>query len=213
MVEAGFSPKKLVYIPTFVSTKKIKINYENIKRQIVYLGRIDETKGVHILLKAIKILQEDNLNDFLCVIAGSGPYEYLRQLKTYIKKYNIKNVHFVGQLDKQELDKLLQKSLFSISPSIWYDNMPNSVLESLATGTPAIAPNHGSFPEIIKNGDTGLLFNPGDGKDLSFKISTLLDNEDMLRKMRQKARKYIKEKHSSEKHYESLINLCYKLID
>ena len=75
---------------------------------------------------------------------------------------------------------LLQKSLFSVAPSLLYDNMPNSVLESLAAGTPAIASNHGSFPEIIINGDTGLLFNPGDVKDLSNKIKILLDNKKLL---------------------------------
>lgn len=211
MIEAGFSPKKLVHIPTFIRNNEIKNCVENKKRQIIYLGRVDETKGIHILLKAIKILQEESFRDFYCVIAGSGPDDYIKRLQDYLKKNNIRNVYFAGQLEKIKLYELLQESLFSVAPSLWYDNMPNSVLESLAAGTPAIASNHGSLPEIIRNGETGLLFNPGDAKDLSNKIKILLDNKELIIKMSKNAKKYIKENHSPEKHYENIMHLYDEL--
>jgi len=211
MIEAGFSPEKLVHIPTFISNNEIKSCVANKKRQIIYSGRVDETKGVHILLKAIKILQEKSFRNFHCIIAGSGPDDYKNRLQDYLKENNIRNVHFTGHLEKIKLDELLQESLFSVAPSLWYDNMPNSVLESLAAGTPVIASNHGSFPEIITNGDTGLLFNPGNAKDLSNKIKNLLDNKHLLIKMSKNAEKYIKEKHSPERHYENIMYLYDKL--
>jgi glycosyltransferase involved in cell wall biosynthesis len=211
MIEAGFSAERLIHIPTFISNDEIKNCVVNKKRQIIYLGRVDETKGVHILLKAIKILQEESFRDFYCVIAGFGPYDYIKRLQDYLKENNIRNVYFVGQLEKIKLYELLQQSLFSVAPSLLYDNMPNSVLESLAAGTPVIASNHGSFPEIIIDGDTGMLFDPGDTTDLSNKIKILLGNNELPIKMSKNAKKYIKENHSPEKHYENIMNLYDKL--
>lgn len=211
MIEAGYSPAKLIHVPTFINSVHISNQQINKKRQIIYIGRIDKTKGVHVLLKALKILQDGYYPEFDCIIAGSGPVDYKNNLTSYIEKNNIKNVFFTGQLEKRELFKLVRESLFSIAPSLWYDNMPNSVLESLALGTPVLASNHGSFPEILKNGDTGLLFVPGDAQDLSTKIKFLFNNRDLLGEMSKNAIEYIIKSHSPDKHYHNIIGLYDKL--
>jgi glycosyltransferase involved in cell wall biosynthesis len=206
MIEAGFSPKKLIHIPTFIDIEEIKKNEISRKRQIIYIGRIDNTKGLHILLEAVKLLYEENVREFQCVIAGSGQIEYLKQIRDYIKKNGIRNVHLTGYLEKRKIFELLQESLFSICPSLSYDNMPNSMLESLAVGTPVIASNHGSFLEVINN-KTGLLFKPGDPNDLSIKIKYLFNNPKLITDMSKNAKIYIKENHSPKIHYENLMQL------
>lgn len=209
MIEAGFSPEKLVHVPTFINNNSLANNTIK-KKQIVYLGRIDRTKGVHILLEAIKILQKKSIKDFKCIIAGSGPDDYRKQLQKYLKSNNIHNVHFTGQINKAQINDLLKASLFSVAPSLWYDNMPNAALESLAMGTPVIASNHGSFPEIIKNKSNGLLFEPQNIEDLTRKIEFLFNNSDIVSIMSENAKTYIKNKHSPHQHYLKIINLYNK---
>lgn len=212
MIEAGFLPEMLVHVPTFIDNNTLR-NKTKKSNQIIYLGRIDRTKGVHLLLEAIKILHKNSFDNFKCIIAGTGPDRYRNQLQRYLKSNNISNVHFTGQLDKTQLNVLVQASIFSVAPSLWYDNMPNAVLESLALGTPVIASNHGSFPEIIKNGSNGLLFEPHDTEDLSRKMEFLLDNNDVISMMSENAETYIKNNHSPHQHYIKLMDLYSELIN
>jgi glycosyltransferase involved in cell wall biosynthesis len=213
MIEAGYSASNLVHVPTFINNTE-NLRQENPKkRQIIYSGRLDKTKGVHILLEALKIVQKNSCPQIDCIIAGSGPDDYKKSLNSYIKKNELMNVHFTGQLEKSMLLNLVQESLFSVAPSLWYDNMPNSVLESLSVGTPAIASNHGSFPEFIKNDDTGLLFKPGDPLDLAKKIEILLHNDEIINKLSKNAVKYIRQNHSPEQHYKDIMQLYQKITD
>ncbi len=62
-----------------------------------------------------------------------------------------------------------------------------AALESMACGTPVIAANAGGLPELIRDGENGLLFNNGDTDEAVGKILSLLQNQDLYNKMRQKA--------------------------
>ena len=67
-----------------------------------------------------------------------------------------------GHLDEAAVMELLQSSLVSVVPSLWYENMPNSMLESFACGTPVIASDLGSMHDMLCGTQAGLLFRPGD---------------------------------------------------
>ncbi|MDD3663546.1 MAG: glycosyltransferase, partial [Candidatus Pacebacteria bacterium] len=78
-----------------------------------------------------------------------------------------------------------------IIPSIWYENMPLSMLEALNLGTPVIASEIGGMPEIVKTGYNGLLFKPGDKEDLVKKINSI--NSYDLKRLSQQARSSTKD--------------------
>ena len=63
-----------------------------------------------------------------------------------------------GQIAHSKVYKLFEDSIFSIIPSKWHDNLPNSLIESLSNGVPVISPNYGCFPEFIINEKNGLLY-------------------------------------------------------
>jgi glycosyltransferase involved in cell wall biosynthesis len=96
-------------------------------------------------------------------------------------------------------------------PSVWYDNLPNSILESYASGKPVIASNIGSFPEIVEQDITGLLFEVGNSDDLAEKMEYLLDNKDKIVTMGKKAREKVETEFSPQRHYDLLIELFKKL--
>lgn len=210
MVEGGLDKNKFIHIPTFVYLPE-QSNLKKKENQFVYTGRIEYVKGVHILLKAMKLLSKDSIS-YSLKLAGNGDEEYINELKDYIKKNQVKDIEFVGSLNKNELKILLSESSFSVTTSLWYDNMPNAVLESLSCGIPVIAPRHGCFPEMIMDGINGMLYNPSDEIDLSIKIKYLLDNSKLSERMGKEAIEFVKEKHSPEKHYMQLMNIKESLL-
>ena len=66
----------------------------------------------------------------------------------------------MGNLNKEDLSTLLGGALFSVVPSIWYENLPNSILESYASGTPVLASDIGSLSSFVTRNETGYLFQP-----------------------------------------------------
>lgn len=210
MVEGGWEPKKMVHLPTLVNIQE-NLDASKKLKQIIFIGRLDHTKGVHILLEAMRFLKAQNIEDYNCLIAGSGEKEYIEQLNLYIKTNGLSNVMLLGNVEKEQLYDNIKSSMFSIAPSLWYENIPNSVLESMAQGTPVIASNHGSYLELVKDGETGLLFEPGNVEDLSEKIKFLFANPELCREMGDKCIKFVKENNSAEVHYEKLMDIYSSL--
>ena len=127
------------------------------------MGRLSEEKGVEILLKTWKGFPESRL-----IIAGDGP-DRERLVSSYGQ---IANVTFVGKKTHQEIIALMKECRALIFPSIWYEGLPLTIIEALATGTPVIASRLGAMQEMILHGENGLLFAPGDTNLLSRAIDT-----------------------------------------
>lgn len=210
-IQAGFDINKLVHVPTLVN---IKTNFSTVnKNKIIYVGRLDYTKGVHLLLRAVKILQTKYaIKDYEYIIAGSGDPQYVTELNEYISVHNLQKVRLLGHVGKSELDSLLKESIALVAPSIWYDNMPNSVLESFALGTPVIASNIGSLPEIVIDEYNGLLFKPNDSDDLAEKIIKLILDQDKAEQLGENAYNFVMQNHSADIHYQKLMEVYNTLF-
>ena len=210
MVNSGWPKEKFSHLPSFAFVPE-NISYKKNPNQIIYSGRLEYIKGVHHLLQAVKILSETHNIRVRLKLAGNGNEKYILELKNYCSKNNLSEVEFMGNLNKQELFKHIQESVFSVIPSLCYDNLPNSALESLSLGTPLIGTNHGCFPELVKEKDTGILFEPGNADDLAVKMKFLLDNPKLCSEMSNRSVTYIKENHSPEKHYYALMSVIEKI--
>ncbi len=157
-----FKSNKFVHIPTFVDTavKNNRVSFEyNPEKEIklCYFGRIDKDKGIDILLEAI-IQLIDSGYPITIDLFGNDTSDYCKKL---VDGYNLKDydaIRFKGFLSKSDLDVFLPNYHFSVVPSRWYDNMPNSLIESCVYGTPVIANKIGSLKELINDGQNGFLF-------------------------------------------------------
>lgn len=130
------------------------------KDYVLYFGRYSKEKGVNTLIDVCK-----SLPDIKFVFAGTGPLEGELQ--------GIKNIENVGFKTGDELETLIAQARFTIYPSQWYENCPFSVMESQMFGTPVLGANIGGIPELIRDGETGELFESGNKKELRQKIEKL----------------------------------------
>lgn len=167
LIEWGWSEEQVVYMPHFVNNKRIEAQR---KPQVAFVGRLVEEKGVDVLVDAARILQQ-SLPELRIIIAGTGPLE--ESIHSRITAEHIRNVELRGFVSGSNLDTLVAESLAIIMPSVWYENAPMSIYESLAIGTPVIGSRSGGIPELITEGENGYLFEPADSEELAKKIEML----------------------------------------
>jgi len=214
MLDAGYPESKLTCIPTFNNIEHFSPTDGYSKSDyIAYCGRIAELKGVHVLLEAMAHLKKKNCADLRLKIAGTGDPKYIDACRRQIAGMRLEtNVEFVGELNTEQLPEFLANALFSVVPSLSFENLPNSLIESLACGTPVIASNIGSLKGCIENGRNGFLFNPGDSLDLADKIATCLGNETFLNAMAINARLEAEAEYSPGNHINKLMKVFNELL-
>lgn len=203
----GLPSSKIAHIPTFFNFQSIpeapEISYQPFA---LYIGRIEPEKG---LLTMVKAFESTGFNLKIIGFSTSG---YDDELKSYLKNRN-ENVEFLGRKSFNEIQDYLRKCAFTIVPSEWYDNFPNTILESYAFRKCVIATNIGSLKEMILNGETGLLFKIKDYQDLREKITYLFDNSDECRRLGSNAFARLNTEYSETEHYTKLMKIFSSVID
>ena len=185
------------------------------KNQIVFAGRIDETKGVDIMLKAWKVYcnevigdSKDNENRKL-IICGTGPLE--DWCKVYIQENGLSNVVLMGRVEHDEVIRLMSESRAMILPTRWYEGFPMSVVESFSVGTPVIGPDMGNVGAIIEDGRTGYKYEDGNVQDIVDAIKRALDSEvatdNGADSMNESVYKEYLDKYTEDKNYEMLMDI------
>ena len=163
LIEWGWPPEQLVYIPNFVETQHLKPVFEA-QDYFLFAGRLAPEKGlvtlIHAAAKAgVKL-----------VIAGTGPDE--AELHALVKTLNA-DVTFAGYVTGEKLHRLIGEARALVLPSEWYENAPVSILEAYALGTPVIGARIGGIPEMIREGETGLTAEAGNAGDLAAQLSQM----------------------------------------
>ena len=169
----GVSEQKIKTIYNFIPENFINFNNSNINEKnqdpyLLYFGRISEEKGIDVLLDAL-LLTNSKIN---LKIVGEGPDS--EKLKTKIKNNNLsERVEILGHKVGEELKNLILNSKAVVIPSLWHENMPFSLIETLVLKRPVIISRVGGMPELIKEGFNGLSFKPGNIPELAQKIDLL----------------------------------------
>jgi glycosyltransferase involved in cell wall biosynthesis len=130
---------------------------ETIGESILYFGRLSIEKGVHILLQTAKLTPNINYR-----IAGVGPEK--NNLEKYVKDNNLKNVVFLGFLEKEKLATEITEARLIVVPSIWYEVFGLNITESMIKGKVVLGANIGAISEILP---PELLFLPNNPHDLA----------------------------------------------
>lgn len=201
----GFDKNKICYIPTFSNEKENNTN--KVGDYGLYFGRISEEKGVKYVVKAYEKLDQNHK----LKIMGDDTTEEAKKIKQYIEEKHITNVELLGFKEGIELETIIKNSKFVLVPSIWYENLPNTILEAFSYAKPVIATNIGSLTETIEDGKNGFLFELGNVEQLKEKILKM-DNDDLVRKIGKNNVKTLRENYSVDKHYKNLISIFNELL-
>lgn len=149
---------------------------------LLSLGVVSKRKGQADLVRALDHLLADpapaprqNLRLFLVGYCPDTPY--VQNLKQFVSDRKLDNVvKITGLLSYQHSMSLLKRADILVQPSPLPDPYPNVVIEAMLAGKPVIATRTGGIPEMIEDGQTGLLCQPEQPADLADKIKMLLDN-------------------------------------
>jgi len=192
----GFAGR-IVHLPNVFLADRIRPSRSAAGRRIVFAGRLAPEKGVETLLEAVGGLSAE------VRIIGSGPS--LAALKRISERQTLSSISFPGHLPFPRLVDEIRDSLFVVCPSEWYENLPYAVLEAFAAGKPVVASRIGGLPEIVREGETGLLFEPGDAAGLRRQMRRLLDDPGEAERMGANARAYVETSFEPNRAYDRLM--------
>ncbi len=163
----------------------------------VFVGRLSAEKGLDTLLAAWSRLKEP----LSLKIVGGGPLEeQVRQAAAADDRIDV-----VGPRPLDEVLSIVGNAAFLIMPSVWYETFGRTIAEAFAKGTPVVTSRLGAPAELVTDGKTGLLFEPGDADDLALKVRQLTRDGDALRTMRKAARRQYEKKYTAENNYDRLM--------
>ena len=167
----------------------------DIKKQILFWGRMAEQKGVDLLLRSFQRVRE-RIKDATLVLVGEGAcraaYEKLSETLGVGS-----GVQFQGWKDVEGILGLAQESAVGVFPSR-IESFGLAVAEAMATGLPVVATRVGALPEIIEDGRTGRLVEPEDVDGLAECLVAILQNPLKYREWGVKAGPLVAEKHNWE---------------
>ncbi len=188
MYANSYSTKKDLIENYGVEESKIAVYYNAVKmyslkqssvqqKKLVYAGRMSYSKGIDTLLDSMPLILVKFPQTQLILIGGILEGNEIQIYKEKCKKLLIEeNVLFVGNKSKQYVLQEFCNAYLTIVPSL-VEAFGFVVIESFSVKTPVVGSNTSGIAEIIRNKEDGLLFEPGDSRDLAVKIIYLLENE------------------------------------
>jgi glycosyltransferase involved in cell wall biosynthesis len=205
-VNAGFSPDSLTVIPRGIDPQYI-IDEADLPSdfhergdktiRMMYAGRLDTDKGVHIAIEALGRLSDYPWNITLDIM-GDGEQAYMEHLQDLIQMYGLeKRVNFLGHQPREKVLAAYKKVDLALLPSIWVEPFGNVVLEALAHGVPMIATDQGGPSETITHRENGLLVPPNDAAAMADAIQMLVSEPDLMANIRRKGLQIVREKYNS----------------
>ncbi len=198
LVEGGVDPDRISRVPNFVDIERFQPRGEKEEDYFLYFGRLSAEKGLDLLIEAAGGLEKGRL-----VIAGEGPLR--EKLEKTAEDIRGCDVEFAGFKPRGELAQLIRRSMFVVIPSQWYENLPFSVMESMALGKAVAATDIGGIPEMVEHGVSGYLFPPGDSNALAGRLEELLSSPEIRKKMGLEGRRKARELYGPSKHYDEII--------
>jgi len=193
--------KNIKIIPVAVNTKifyPAKMSRE--KQVILFAGRLEKSKGIEVLAKAIPLILKEMPNLKFC-LAGrdlkceDGQHTWSQRL---IYDFGKERVMYLGALSTQELTRYYQTATLCVMPSL-YEPGGTVAFEAMACGCPIIASKIGGFEEIIKDRQTGLLVTAGSPIALTEAVLELLQKPRLRQQLSQNAPAYVHQYYELDK--------------
>ena len=173
-------------VPNIINLDRFKPADKNIQSspnqvfKLIITRNLEPIYGIETAINALAKARE-HVPNICLAIAGTGPQK--GELEQLVNQLDLQDVvSFVGLLDAEQIVDFYQSADVMLNPTT-VDNMPNSVLESLASGVPVVTTNVGGIPYIVEQGETALMVNVGDAQAMADEIVRLYREPETRQKL------------------------------
>jgi len=201
LAEWGWPREQLVHIPNYIVANDYEPQYAP-GSYFLYFGRLAPEKGVDTVIQAAARVGVH------LRIAGTGPAE--QELHALARQAS--NVEFLGHCSGERLWRLVREARAIVLPSKWYENAPLSILEGYASGKPVIGASIGGITELVREAETGYLFESGDVDGLAGILQSVATAPgEQLAEMGRSARQYVCDHFTRDQYFERTLDLYRSL--
>lgn len=204
-------------VDRFTSTEKTKeeafkryVLPENAGPVLASVGSFEERKGQTVLLEAVAKLAKDKLPNAHVMMVGEGPDENMLKAKT--KEMGLES-HVTFFPFTSEPNFIFDRIDILTLPSLYKEGLPNVLLEAMSMGLPVISSKMAGVPEIVFNGETGFMTEPGDVDQLVAAVEKLWGDRDECTKMGNNARQLMKDKFDKKIQFNEFREFFHKISE
>jgi glycosyltransferase involved in cell wall biosynthesis len=201
-IQGGLDADKMVIKPNFVHPDTGPGDGSG--DYVIFVGRLSSEKGIDTLLTAWEQLPSNTR----LKIVGDGPMAG----RVSQAMNDDPRIEWVGRRTKEEVDQLIHRASCLIIPSICYETFGRAIIEAYVHGVPVIASRHGAMAELVRHGETGLLFEAGNATKLREAVERTFRDPDKLQQMRRAARSEFERLYTADVNYELLIGTYKDVI-
>lgn len=179
-------------------------------KNILFLGRLGERKGVYDLLSAIKKMDADIDQDIMFYLCGDGEIDKVKERITELEIEH--RIAHVGWIDGKQKEMFISKTMINVLPS-YNEGLPMTILETMAYGIPNVSTAVASIPEVLHDNENGFLICPGDVERLVECIKELLNRTDLRKSFSEKSFLLIKSSFSLDASMKEVSGIYKTLIE
>lgn len=196
-VQAGLPENKLVVKPNFIDAQPLS---QGPRDGFLFVGRLSEEKGIRTLVEAWQRVGADSL----LRVAGSGPLDGLLA--------GLPGLEALGAQPLDRVQQLMLRAQALVLPSIWYENFPRTLVEAFSAGLPVIASRIGALAELVADGQTGLLFEPGNPASLAKSLNWAGNHPAEMAEMGRRARAVYESEFTPERNHDLLLKIYSRAL-
>jgi glycosyltransferase involved in cell wall biosynthesis len=204
MIKAGLPANKVAVKPNFYPGNPVSPSWESRESYVVFVGRLDQEKGLETLVKAWALWGKSAPE---LRLVGEGP---LRHKLEHLE--NDSPIRFLGLLSPAKVQEQIEKAKLLILPSEWYETFGLVLLEAFSLGTPVAVSNIGSLPSIVQDGRNGIVFEPANPESLMNIVRNTWETSGLLENMGRNGRKTYETLYTEETNYQILMEIYEKAI-
>ena len=189
-IAGGLAGEQISVKPNFVDVP-VPEN-ERQRSGALFVGRLSPEKGTRVLARAAATRGHSVID-----VIGTGPEQSSLEASPGIR--------LLGWQVPDAIYSRMREAAYLVAPSICYENFPRTIVEAFACGLPVIASRLGAMAEIVRDRETGLLFEAGNADDLARKMAWAEENPVAMRGMGVAARREYEGKYTPETNYKQLM--------
>jgi glycosyltransferase involved in cell wall biosynthesis len=213
VMSLGVSPSRVVTIPSRCDTSLFSPDRfpprDKGSSKLLYVGNLGVDKGLPFLLLALSDIVRCFPATRLTIV-GSGPQQAELEAMVHARQLD-DHVAFLGRIPHDQVPLLMHEADVFVFPSL-SEATPRAVMEAMAMALPVVATRVGGIPEMIEDGVSGRLVQPGSAPELVDAIMWIFRHPEWIKTVEQRARQHVVNHYTLERHIEQMVALHQRVF-